>query len=144
MASRGLNKVMLIGHVGRDPEVKYTPGGAALAKFSVATNEVYKDKEGNQQDRTEWHRILTWGRTAEVMGEYLKKGQLVYVEGRLQTSSWNDKDGNKRYITEIVASNVQFLGPKAGATPASAEPVPPPSDDVAPPPDDAGGENLPF
>lgn len=147
MASRGLNKVMLIGHVGRDPEIKYTPGGLAVATFSVATNDSYKDKEGKQQDRTDWHRIVALGRIAEVMGEYLKKGQLVYVEGRLQTRSWDDDKGQKRYITEVVALSVQFLGRKGEGVDAGAgAEIPPPSDDYAPPAATAGepSEDLPF
>jgi single-strand DNA-binding protein len=132
MASRGLNKVMLIGHVGKDPELKYTPGGKAVATFSVATNESFKDKEGKQQDRTEWHRIVTWERRAEIMGEYLKKGQLVYIEGRLQTRSWDDKDGVKRYTTEIVANDIQFLGRKSESGGGGNAEVPPPDEDLAP------------
>ena len=147
MASRGLNKVMLIGHAGKDPELKYSPGGMAVATFSVATNESFKDKEGNQQERTEWHRIVAFSRTAEVMGEYLKKGQLVYVEGRLQTRSWDDDKGTKRYITEIVALSVQFLGNKSeqGSSSSGSGEIPPPSDDqLIPPSGSAGGEDLPF
>ncbi|MCG3153697.1 MAG: Single-stranded DNA-binding protein [bacterium] len=145
MATRGLNKVMLIGHVGRDPEIKYTPGGLAVATFSVATNESFKDKEGKQQDRTEWHRIVAFGRTAEVMGEYLKKGQLVYVEGRLQTRSWDDDKGQKRYITEIVANSVQFLSRKGeGVDTGAAAEIPPPGDDFAPPSAGEASEDLPF
>ncbi|MDZ7266261.1 MAG: single-stranded DNA-binding protein [candidate division KSB1 bacterium] len=145
MASRGLNKVMLIGHAGRDPEIKYTPGGLAVATFSVATNDSYKDKDGKQQDRTEWHRIVTFGRTAEVMGEYLKKGQLVYVEGRLRTRSWDDDKGQKRYITEVVALNVQFLGRKGDGAEAGGGPeIPPPGDDYVPPAAAEPAEDLPF
>lgn len=142
--ARGLNRVMLIGHVGRDPEIKYTPGGMAVATFSVATNDSYKDKEGKVQERTEWHRIVTFGRTAEVMGEYLKKGQQVYVEGRLQTRTWDDDKGQKRYITEIVALSVQFLGRKGEAGDGSGGgEIPTPSDDYASAP--AGEpEDLPF
>ncbi|MDZ7291317.1 MAG: single-stranded DNA-binding protein [candidate division KSB1 bacterium] len=142
MATRGLNKVMLIGHLGGDPELKYTPGGQAVATFSVATNEVYKDKEGNPQERAEWHRIVAWNRLAEVAAEYLKKGQQVYVEGRLQTRSWNDKDGVKRYITEIVANTFQFLGRKAEGAGVAPE-IPVPTDDLAPPPQESR-EDLPF
>ncbi len=137
-----LNKVMLIGHLGGDPELKYTPGGQAVATFSVATNEVYKDKEGNQQERTDWHRIVVWSKQAEIAAEYLKKGRLVYLEGRLQTRSWNDKDGNKRYTTEVVALNFQMLDRKTegGGTPD----IPPPTDDLAPPPPQSDREDLPF
>lgn len=146
MASRGLNKVMLIGHVGKDPELKYTPGNVAIANFSVATTESYKDKAGNLQERTEWHRIVTFGRTAEVMGEYLKKGQQVYVEGRLQTRSWDDDKGQKRYITEIVALSVQFLGKKSDSGGSSGTDIPPPGDDFIPPATGGGSgeEDLPF
>ena len=100
--SRGsVNKVILVGNVGQDPELKYTPSGAAVTNFSVATNEVWKDNDGNQQERTEWHRIVLWRKLAEVAGEWLKKGKKVYIEGKLQTRSWEDKDGVKRYTTEI-------------------------------------------
>jgi single-strand DNA-binding protein len=109
--AKSLNKVMLIGNLGKDPEVKFTPGGMAVAKFTVATNERFKDKSGEWQDRTEWHSIVAWQRLAEIVGEYLKKGQKVYIEGRLQTSSWEDKNsGEKKYRTEIVASDMVMLG----------------------------------
>lgn len=143
MSTRGLNKVMLIGHVGKDPELKYTPGNVAVANFSVATSESYKDKNGAQQERTEWHRIVTFNKTAEAMGQYLKKGQLVYVEGALKTRSWDDDKGAKRYITEVVAFTVQFLGKKEGGG-ASAE-IPQTSEPDAPA--NNGGvsdEDLPF
>jgi single-strand DNA-binding protein len=138
--ARGLNKVMLIGHLGGDPELKYTPGGQAVATFNVATNEVYKDKDGNQQEKTDWHRIVVWSKQAEIAAEYLRKGRLVYVEGRLQTRSWNDKDGNKRYTTEVVALNFQMLDRKEGG---GAPDIPAPSDDLAPPPQ-PDREDLPF
>jgi len=109
--AKSLNKVMLIGNLGKDPEVKFTPSGMAVAKFTVATNERFKDKSGEWQDRTEWHSIVAWQRLAEIVGEYLKKGQKVYIEGRLQTSSWEDKNsGEKKYRTEIVASDMVMLG----------------------------------
>ena len=108
--AKSVNKVILIGNLGKDPEVKYTPSGTAVATFSLATNERYKDKEGQWQDRTEWHNIVAWQRTAEIVGEYLKKGRSVYVEGRLQTRSWDDKDGQKHYKTEIVAQDLVLLG----------------------------------
>jgi single-strand DNA-binding protein len=129
---------MLIGHVGKDPELKYTPGNIAVANFSVATSESFKDKSGAQQERTEWHRIVTFGKIAEVMGQYLKKGQQVYIEGKLQTRSWDDQSGAKRYVTEVVALSVQFLGKKDGAQAQTQEPqteIPPASD---------GDEDLPF
>ncbi|MFH1977522.1 MAG: single-stranded DNA-binding protein [Pseudomonadota bacterium] len=109
----GLNKAIIIGRLGRDPEIRYTPGGVAVANFSVATSEEWKDKESNEKkERTEWHRIVAFGRLGEICGEYLSKGKQIYVEGRIQTRSWEDKDGNKKYTTEIVASDVQFLDKK--------------------------------
>ncbi len=109
--AKSVNKVILIGNLGKDPEVKYMPSGTAVAKFSLATNERYKDKEGNWQDRTEWHNITAWARTAEIAGEYLKKGRTVYIEGRLRTDSWEDKNTHeKKYRTEIVVENLVLLG----------------------------------
>lgn len=105
-----LNKVMIIGNLGNDPDVKYTPSGAAVANFSVATNESWTNKDGQKQEKVEWHRVTVWGKLAEVCKEYLHKGKQVYVEGKLQTRQWDDKEGVKRYTTEIVASQVQFLG----------------------------------
>ena len=136
--SRGLNKVMLIGNISKDPELKYTPAGAAVASFSLATNESYKDKAGNQQDRTEWHRLVVWNKQAEIAAEYLKKGAQIFVEGKLQTRSW-EKDGQKHYMTEIVVLNFQMLGRKGGGGAES----PAHSDEQAPPAQD-GGEGLPF
>jgi single-strand DNA-binding protein len=110
MAGKSLNKVQLIGNLGKDPEVKYTPSGTAVAKITLATNERFKDKEGQWQDRTEWHNVVLWARLAEIAGEYLKKGGKVYVEGRLQTRSWDDKTTNqKKYMTEVVASDIILL-----------------------------------
>ena len=105
-----VNKVILIGNLGKDPELRYTPGGQAVASFPLATSEKWRDKEGVMQDNTEWHNIVVWGRQAETAKEYLAKGRQVYIEGRIQTRSWDDKDGNKRYTTEVVAQRVQFLG----------------------------------
>jgi len=111
MAGRSLNRVQLIGNLGKDPEIKYTPQGTAVAKITIATNERYKDKDGQWQDRTEWHNVVLWQRMAEIAGEYLKKGGKVYIEGRLQTRSWDDKQtGQKKYMTEIVASDMILLG----------------------------------
>ncbi|QED27769.1 single-stranded DNA-binding protein [Microvenator marinus] len=104
-----LNKVMLIGRLGSDPELRYTQGGQPVANFNLATNERWNDKNGQSQERTEWHRVVVWGKLAELCEKYLKKGRQAYVEGRLQTNSWDDKDGNKRYTTEVVAQTVQFL-----------------------------------
>ena len=106
MAGNGVNKVILVGNLGKDPEVRYTPGGAAVANFTIATNENWTDKQGQKQERTEWHRIVVWGKTAELCGEYLSKGRQVYIEGRLQTREWNNKEGVKQYTTEVVANPV--------------------------------------
>jgi single-strand DNA-binding protein len=106
----GVNKVILIGNLGADPEVRFTPGGQAVANFRVATNDSWTDKAGQKQERTEWHRIVVWGKLAELCGEYLKKGRQAYLEGRLQTREWTDKEGKKNYTTEVVANTVQFLG----------------------------------
>lgn len=105
----GINKAIIIGNLGADPELRYTQSGQAVGNFRIATNEKWKDKDGDMQERTEWHRIVVWGKTAENCEKYLAKGRQVYVEGRLQTNEWEDKDGNKRYTTEIVAQTVQFL-----------------------------------
>ena len=114
--ARGVNKVILIGNLGNDPETRYTAGGAAVANVSLATTDSWKDKEtGEQQDRTEWHRLVFFGRLAEIVSEYLHKGSQIYIEGRLQTRKWQDKDGNDRYTTEIVASEMQMLGGRGGS-----------------------------
>ena len=111
MAGKSLNKVQLIGNLGKDPEIKYTTSGTAVARLALATNERYKDKGGEWQDRTEWHNVVLWQRLAEIAGEYLKKGSKVYIEGRLQTRSWDDKQtGQKKYMTEVVASDLILLG----------------------------------
>jgi single-strand DNA-binding protein len=111
MAGKSLNRVQLIGNLGKDPEIKYTPQGTPVAKLTIATNERFKDKGGEWQDRTEWHNVVLWQRLAEIAGEYLKKGGKVYVEGRLQTRSWDDKtSGQKKYMTEVVASDLILLG----------------------------------
>ncbi len=109
-----LNRVMLIGRLGGDPEVRYTSGGSQVTNFTLATNENWTGADGNKQERTEWHRIVTFGKLAEICGKYLNKGKLVYVSGRLQTRQWEDRDGNKRYTTEIVAQEMQMLSGGAG------------------------------
>ena len=139
----GINKVIIVGNLGRDPEVSYIPSGAAVAKFSVATSETWKDKStGEKKERTEWHRIVAWDKLGEICGKYLAKGRQVYVEGKLQTRSYEDKDGVKRYVTEIVAQDVQFLGGRenqdagrTGGPPSYREPSagpggPPMEDDI--------------
>ena len=112
MARGTVNKVILIGRLGSDPELRYTPNGDAVANFRIATNRVWKDKEGNQQERTEWHRIVAWRKLAERCGEYLRKGSHVYIEGRLETRSWQDKNGNKRFVTEVITDRMQMLDAK--------------------------------
>ena len=128
----GVNKVILIGHLGADPDMRYTPSGAGVCEFRLATTESWKDKNGQRQERTEWHRIVVWGKMAEICAKYLTKGRQCFVEGRIQTRSWDDKEGQKRYMTEIVANEVQFLGGGAreggggGGQRRGAEEGPPP------------------
>ena len=140
----GINKAILIGRLGADPEVRYTPSGVAVANFNIATSEEWKDKDtGEKKERTEWHRIVVWSKLGELCGEYLSKGRQVYVEGRIQTRSWDDRDGNKRYTTEIVATDVQFLGGRdaggeskavggASASDFASSPIQAPEDDDIP------------
>jgi single-strand DNA-binding protein len=120
-----INKVILIGNLGRDPETRYTTDGAAVANVTLVTTDVWKDKAGEKQERTEWHRVVFFGRLAEIAGEYLKKGSPVYVEGRLQTRKWTDKEGQEKYTTEIVASDMKMLGSRSGGSePATRERAP--------------------
>lgn len=133
--SRGVNKVILIGHLGKDPEVRHTQSGQAIATLSVATSESWTDKQnGQKQEKTEWHRVVAWGKSAENAGKYLSKGRQVYIEGKLQTREWQDKEGQKRFTTEIVAQDIQFIGGGAGGNGRGAGDPPPPGDDFAPPP----------
>jgi single-strand DNA-binding protein len=137
----GVNKVILIGNLGSAPEVRFTPGGQAVANFRIATNENWTDKNGQKQERTEWHRIVVWGKLAELCGEYLAKGRQCYVEGRLQTREWTDKEGKKNYTTEVVAQSVVFLGGRSeGAGMGGRR-----GDDFGPPPPgmDEGGSGGP-
>ena len=106
----GVNKAILIGNLGADPELRHTPNGMAVANFNIATTEQWTSKNGERSERTEWHRIVCWGRLAEICNEYLSKGRQVYIEGRIQTRQWEDRDGNRRYTTEIIAQNLQMLG----------------------------------
>ncbi len=129
-----VNKVILIGRLGADPEVRYTPNGQPVATFRVATSEFWTDKNGQRQERTEWHRIVAYGKLAEICGEHLSKGRQVYIEGRLQTRSYEDRDGVKRYVTEIVAQEVVFLGDKPSSSGKGR------TDDSLPPEE----EDLPF
>jgi len=133
----GVNKVILVGNLGRDPELRYTQQGTAVANFTLATTESVPKKDGTREDRTEWHRIVVWGRTAENCSQYLAKGRSVYIEGRLQTREWENKEGQKQKTTEIVAQTVQFLGgPRGegggggGRSSGSGEPPPPADDDI--------------
>ena len=123
-----VNKVILIGNLGRDPEVRYMPSGDAVANITIATTETWKDKSGEKQEQTEWHRVAMFGKTAEIAGEYLKKGSQVYIEGRLQTRKWTDKEGQERYTTEIRADRMQMLGSRSGGSDRMA-----PSDEDAAP-----------
>jgi single-strand DNA-binding protein len=111
-----VNKVILVGNLGRDAELRYTPGGAAIATLNMATTEVWNDKQGQRQEKTEWHRVILWGKQAESLQEYLTKGKQIYVEGRLQTRQWDDKDGNKRYTTEVKADRITLLGGGGGGS----------------------------
>jgi single-strand DNA-binding protein len=133
--SGSVNKVILIGRLGKDPEVKYTPSGAPVAKFSLATDEVFKDRSGEQQRHTEWHNIVAWNKLAEICGEYLTKGKLVYIEGSIRSRQWEDQAGNKRTAYEIIARTMQMLGTKAEserAAAAAAATAAPPSAERAP------------
>ncbi|HKZ22161.1 MAG TPA: single-stranded DNA-binding protein [candidate division Zixibacteria bacterium] len=132
----GINKVILIGNLGKDPELRYTPNSQAVATFSLATNRKWKDKGGQPQEQTEWHNVVAWGKQAEICKEYLKKGSSVFIEGRIQYRTYDDKDGNKKYITEIVARSVQMLGRKGEA---KEEPVSQDLESSA-----AEEEDLPF
>lgn len=144
-----VNKVILVGNLGRDPELRYTQSGQAVANFTIATTERFSTRDGDRQERTEWHRIVTWGKTAELCAQYLAKGRSVYLEGRLQTREWEDKEGQKRRTTEITAQTVQFLGGRGGGSGSGSGsgggtggaasgsgggfdegPTPPPSDDI--------------
>lgn len=143
-----VNKVILVGNLGKDPEVRFTPNGRALAKFPVATSERWTDPDGNKQERTEWHNVVVWGKQAETCGQYLSKGRQVFVEGSIRSRQYDDKDGNKRYMTEIVARDVRFLGGGGGGggrattdagTAGTAGTGVPPGEDAGPPEDD-----IPF
>ncbi|HEX5067723.1 MAG TPA: single-stranded DNA-binding protein [Myxococcota bacterium] len=140
-----VNKVILIGNLGRDPELRYTQGGQAVANFTLATTERFPGKDGERQERTEWHRIVAWARTAELCAQYLSKGRSVYIEGRLQTREWENREGQKQRTTEIVAQTVQFLGGRdgggGGAQRSGGSDIPPAGDEGAPPPP---ADDIPF
>ena len=140
-----VNKVILIGNLGADPELRYTPGGRAVANFRMATSRSWNTKDGEKKEETEWHRIVAWDKLAEILGEYLKKGSPVYVEGRLQTRSWEDQSGVKRYSTEIVALEMKMLGQRQGTGSETRETT----SNVSPPPDNMpstfeADDDLPF
>lgn len=120
-----VNKVILVGRLGQDPEVRFTQGGTAVANLRIATDETWKDQSGERQQRTEWHRVVAWSKLAEICGQYLSKGRLVYIEGRLQTRSWEDREGNKRYTTEVRADNMVMLGGRSeeGQAAPAAQPA---------------------
>jgi len=153
--SGSVNRVILVGRLGKDPEVKYTPSGAPVAKFSLATDEVFKDRSGEQQRRTEWHNIVAWNKLAEICGEYLTKGKLVYIEGSIRSRQWEDQAGNKRTAYDIVAARMQMLSSKAegdrAAAAAAAAPPPverpavekPPAPEPPPEPE-ITDEDVPF
>jgi len=122
-----VNKVILVGNVGRDPETRYMPSGDAIVNLSLATTDQWKDKNGEKQERTEWHRIVIFGKTAEIAGQYVRKGSQIYIEGRLQTRKWTDKEGQERYTTEIVADRMQMLGSRGGGGDAPMDREPPPA-----------------
>jgi single-strand DNA-binding protein len=151
--ARGVNKAIIIGNLGNDPDMRYTAGGAAVANISIATAESWRDKEsGEQQERTEWHRVVAFGRLAEIIGEYLRKGSQVYIEGRIQTRKWQDKEGQDRYTTEIVANELQMLGGKGGGSanyesapqPQQSAPAPQAAASSKPTPADDFDDDIPF
>ncbi|MBM4166519.1 MAG: single-stranded DNA-binding protein [Ignavibacteria bacterium] len=139
MAGKSLNKVTLIGHLGKDPEIRYTKSGMAVASFSLATNATWQDQDGNQQEKTEWHNIIAWTKLAEICQQWLKKGHQIYLEGRLQTRNWDDNAGVKHYITEIVMNDMIMLGGKRDNANAPATPLP-----VENSPSSGSPDDLPF
>jgi single-strand DNA-binding protein len=142
--ARGVNKVIVVGNLGQDPETRYMPSGSAVTNLRVATNESWKDKQtGEQKDRTEWHSVAMFGRLAEIAAEYLRKGSQVYIEGKLRTRKWQDKDGNDRYTTEIIADEMQMLGGRSGGSAPAMSDSPP----ASPPPKPSGDDfddDIPF
>lgn len=143
MAS-GVNKVILIGHLGRDPELRFTPNGQPVANFSMATSESWNSKDGQRESRTEWHRIVAWGKLGEICHEYLAKGKQVYIEGRLQTRSWEDQNGNKRNTTEVVAQNMVMLGSRDDAPRNVPDEQESGNSDSAPASGDKLDDDIPF
>ena len=145
--SRSINKAILIGHVGKEPEIRYTQGGAPVANFTLATNETWSGQGGEKQERTDWHRIVAWRRLGEFAHEYIRKGSLIYVEGKIRTRSYDDRDGTKRYITEIDAQTIQLLDKKVGGAPGPGGTDPGDMSIDSLPPEPAGtgnDEDVPF
>ena len=143
----GINKVILVGHLGADPELKYTPSGQAVVKFNIATSESWNDKSGQKQERTEWHRIVAWAKLAEICGKHLSKGRQVYVEGRIQSRQWEDQQGQKRTTTEIIANTVQFLGAAnqaASSQTQERDTMPEMNSNFSPEPQFGTGDEIPF
>lgn len=139
-----LNKVLLIGNLGRDPELRYTPSGRAVANFSIATTDRWKDKDGQNQERTNWHNIVLWGRQAEIAKDYLRKGKQIYLEGRIQTRSYDDKEGNKKWITEVIGDRFLMLGRKDDTPGADEFPPSPAGSSAQPAASEASDDDLPF
>lgn len=139
-----VNRVILIGYLGRDPEVRFTQGGAAVANFTMATNERWKDRDGVAQQKAEWHRIVAWGKLAEFCERYLSKGRQIYLEGRIQTREWEDREGDKRRTTEIVAQTIQFVGPKPGESRESDDEGDQPEGSGGSSGGGAGDDSIPF
>jgi single-strand DNA-binding protein len=143
--ARGINKVIIVGNVGGDPETRYMPSGSAVTNLTVATNESWKDKQtGEQKERTEWHKVAAFGKLAEIMAEYLRKGSQVYIEGKLRTRKWQDKNGNDRWTTEIVADEMQMLGGRGGGGSAPMNQDPGPASAPAQPGPDDFDDDIPF
>ncbi|MBU2772480.1 single-stranded DNA-binding protein [Acidithiobacillus ferrooxidans] len=141
----GVNKVIVLGNLGRDPEMRYTQAGKAIATLNMATSESFKDKDGNKQERTEWHRVVLFDRIAEIAGEYLRKGSTAYIEGRLQTRKWTDKEGQERYTTEIVGDRLQLIGGKKSEEGGSEHaPAPASRGGNTPPPVEDFDDDIPF
>lgn len=142
---RGVNKVILIGNLGRDPEVRYTKSGTSVATLNVATSESWTDQNGQKQERTEWHRVVAWSKLADIAKEYLTKGNQVYIEGKLQTRSWDDRDGNKRYTTEVKADQMVMLGGRRGdPSEKDGYSSSPPGPEESPEPFNATEDDVPF
>ena len=140
----GVNKVILVGNLGRDPEIRFLDGGQAVANFTLATSEKWTGKDGNKEEKTEWHRIVVWGKLAEICGEYLSKGKQGYVEGKLQTREWEDKDGNKRSTTEVVILNMTMLGQGVREERPSGGNHDAPASSMSQRPDDFDDDDIPF